>query len=205
MRRLRRELDATGNEAEAQRLAGKDEKAPLGCASGLGKPRAQIGTADGASVDSSPALGADGALYVGDDSGRLHALHPNGTERWQISLGSDPAMADAAGNTALHYAAYMRHDSVIESLVQRGAPLNGTNKYGETPLWASQLVVQFSGGGTYQLIPSAASAELRKLGAESIAPTYTRARPTEWPDVPRGANDQVAKPVEPSKAGAPQK
>ena len=29
--------------------------------------------------------------------------------------------------------------------------LNVKNKYGETPLWASELVVQFMGGGTFQL------------------------------------------------------
>lgn len=117
-----------------------------------------------------------------------------------LELGADPKAADDAGNTALHYAGYMRHDSVIQLLVEKGVPLDATNKYGETGLWTSELVVQFSGGGVFTLLPSSTGDLLRKLGAKPIKATYTYARPTEWPDNPRSAADQVAKPETPKDA-----
>jgi ankyrin repeat protein len=121
-----------------------------------------------------------------------------------IELGVDPKAADAVGNTALHYAAYMRHDAVVQLLADQGAPLDAKNKYGETPLWDAELVVQFMGGGTFQMLPSSTSALLRKLGAPSIEASYTRARPTDWPDNPRVATDQVEAPVKTAKTGAPE-
>jgi ankyrin repeat protein len=111
-----------------------------------------------------------------------------------LSLGNAVTDVDAAGNTPLHYASYMRHDSVVQLLLDRGAPLNAKNKFGETPLWTSALVVQFAGGGTYQLIPSPATEILKKAGAEEVNPVYARARPTDWPDNARSAADQVADP-----------
>ena len=111
-----------------------------------------------------------------------------------VDLGADPKAADAVGNTALHYAAYMRHDAVVQFLADKGAPLDAKNKFGETPLWDAELVVQFMGGGTYVMLPSTSSALLRKLGSTPSQPLYTRARPTDWPDNPRIAADQVEKP-----------
>jgi ankyrin repeat protein len=120
-----------------------------------------------------------------------------------LELGADPNAADSAGNTALHYAGYMRHDSIVQLLADRGVPLDVKNKFGETPLWTAELVVQFMGGGTFQLLPSAAADLLRKLGAQSVEPTYTRARPTDWPDNPRTAGDDVEAPVKPKDVSTP--
>jgi outer membrane protein assembly factor BamB len=36
----------------------------------------------GGAVYSSPALGADGTVYVGSNDGKLHAVHPDGTPKW---------------------------------------------------------------------------------------------------------------------------
>jgi len=102
--------------------------------------------------------------------------------KYAIELGHDPKAADAYGNTALHYAAYMRHDAVVEYLAGLGIPLDVKNKYGETPLWVSELVIQFFAGGTFAQIPSSTSALLRKLGAPAGTVTYTLYRPTDWPD-----------------------
>jgi len=121
-----------------------------------------------------------------------------------IDLGVDPKATDAVGNTALHYAAYMRHDAVVQLLADQGVPLNAKNKYGETPLWDAELVVQFMGGGTFLLLPSSTGDLLRKLGAPTIAASYTRARPTEWPDVPRVATDQVEAPDKAAKTAPPE-
>ena len=35
----------------------------------------------------SPIVGADGTIYVGSESGRLHAVHPNGQEKWHFDAG----------------------------------------------------------------------------------------------------------------------
>jgi len=50
----------------------------------------------GGQVHSSPALGADGTIYVGSDDSRLHAINPDGTPKWTYAAGdiifSSPAV-----------------------------------------------------------------------------------------------------------------
>jgi ankyrin repeat protein len=101
-----------------------------------------------------------------------------------LKTGADVNAADAYGNTALHYAAFHRLDTVVQFLIDRGATIEVKNKFGETPLWASELVLQFFGGGTYQIVRSPAGDLLRKLGAQTVRPNYERARPRDWPDLP---------------------
>jgi ankyrin repeat protein len=96
--------------------------------------------------------------------------------------GADVDAVDAVGNTALHYAAYMRRDSIIQLLATQGANLEIRNKFGETPLLLSEIVIQFAGGGTYQVVPSTTGELLRKLGAQKIPVPYTL-RPRYWPDL----------------------
>lgn len=49
-------------------------------------------------VESSPAIDKNGTIYVGSDTGYLHALNPDGTEIWRSSCGhwvtSSPAIAE---------------------------------------------------------------------------------------------------------------
>jgi ankyrin repeat protein len=100
-----------------------------------------------------------------------------------VKAGADVNAADDFGNTALHYAAYNRVDSVVQYLVDNGARMDVRNKFGETPLWLSELAMQFFGGGTYQTLRSSTGDLLRKLGAPAIQPSYERARPRDWPDL----------------------
>jgi len=50
----------------------------------------------GAGVYSSPAIGADGTVYVGSQDGNLYAINPDGTEKWSFTIGgwirSSPAV-----------------------------------------------------------------------------------------------------------------
>jgi ankyrin len=100
-----------------------------------------------------------------------------------LKTGADVNAVDSYGNTALHYAAYHRLDTVVEFLVEKGARFDVKNKFGETPLWLSELVLQFFGGGTYQIVRTPTGDLLRKLGAEAVKPSYDRARPRDWPDL----------------------
>ena len=99
-----------------------------------------------------------------------------------VELGADISALDDVANTSLHYAAYLRQDAVVQFLVDQGALLNAKNKFGETPLWVSELAIQFSGGGTFQIQGNSTGDLLRRLGAERLGPPYDRARPRDWPD-----------------------
>ena len=99
-----------------------------------------------------------------------------------VELGADTSAIDDVGNTALHYAAYLRQDAAVRFLADEGAALNAKNKFGETPLWVSELAIQFSGGGTFQILQSSTGDLLRSLGADILGPPYDRARPRDWPD-----------------------
>jgi uncharacterized protein len=95
----------------------------------------------------------------------------------------DVHAVDAVGNSALHYAAFMRRDSIVQLLADHGAPLEIPNVYGETPLFLSELVIQFAGGGRTEIVPTTTSALLRKLGAKPAKPAYSL-RPHYWPNIP---------------------
>jgi ankyrin repeat protein len=62
-----------------------------------------------------------------------------------INLGSDVNVATSAGDTAMHVAASLGHDTVIQFLVERGASISVKNKRGITPLMAATL--GSTGGG----------------------------------------------------------
>jgi uncharacterized protein len=85
-----------------------------------------------------------------------------------LSLGGDVNAANKAGETALHSAASMRYDTVVQLLAGKGADLNVKNKRGQTPL------ASVTGGGgsraaadgdPYGQQVASTAALLRKLGA----------------------------------------
>lgn len=101
--------------------------------------------------------------------------------------------ADATGNTALHFAAYFKRDAIVQLLASHGADLEQRNKFGETPRWLSELVIQFAGAGAYAISPTSTGDLLRQLGAKPTEPSYhlegdgasgTGLRPRFWPDLP---------------------
>jgi ankyrin repeat protein len=105
--------------------------------------------------------------------------------RLLLDIGAfDVNAVDTIGNTALHYAAFMRRDSIVRLLAEHGARLDLRNTFGETPLWVSELVVQFAGGGRFEIVPSTTGALLRTFGAQPVKPAYEKLRPRFWPDIP---------------------
>jgi ankyrin repeat protein len=95
----------------------------------------------------------------------------------------DVNVVDTLGNSALHYAAFMRRDSIVQLLADQGARLDVPNLYGETPLFLSEVVIQFAGGGRTETGPTSTGTLLRNLGAKPAKPAYTL-RPHYWPNIP---------------------
>jgi ankyrin repeat protein len=83
-----------------------------------------------------------------------------------VALGSDVTLANGAGDTALHLAASQGLTTVIQFLVDKGAPLDAKNKRGLTPLGMT-VPRQRGEGGVVSNDDrrAAAAALLRKLGA----------------------------------------
>ena len=100
-----------------------------------------------------------------------------------VRMGGDVTATDDIGNSALHYAAYHRLSTLSQFLVEQGADLEARNMFGETPLWLSELSIQFYGGGKYQIVPTYTGDVLRSLGAQATTPFYEGARPRDWPDL----------------------
>jgi ankyrin repeat protein len=77
-------------------------------------------------------------------------------------LGGDVNAANQAGDTALHSAAAIGMDTVIELLAGRGANLEAKNKAGRTPLAAARR----EDGVGASVVRESTAALLRKLGAK---------------------------------------
>ncbi len=44
-------------------------------------------------MESSPAIGSDGTIYIGSHDNRLYAINPDGTERWHFQVGTGPVFS----------------------------------------------------------------------------------------------------------------
>ena len=80
--------------------------------------------------------------------------------RTAAELGVDISATNAAGNTALHYAAASALDSVVKFLVSRGAELDLKNAEGQTPLAMTAIPRRRAGRD-----PERTADLLRRLGA----------------------------------------
>ena len=56
-----------------------------------------------------------------------------------LKAGADPAIQDASGSTAMHFAAGTADPSFLATLIANGAPIDARNGAGETPLFAALL------------------------------------------------------------------
>ncbi len=55
------------------------------------------------SVDSSPAIGSDGTIYVGSLDSYLYAINPDGTLKWRYQTGGDVRSSPAIGSDGIIY------------------------------------------------------------------------------------------------------
>ncbi|MDB4805128.1 immunoglobulin domain-containing protein, partial [bacterium] len=54
-------------------------------------------------VYSSPAIGSDGTIYVGSNSGNLYAINPDGTQKWAFETGGGVSSSPAIGSDGTIY------------------------------------------------------------------------------------------------------
>lgn len=80
-----------------------------------------------------------------------------------LELGIDINAANDAGDTALHGAAFIRSNALVQLFVDRGAQINPLNKAGQTPLTVAESTVQFAGRAVS--LRTSTGDLLRKLGA----------------------------------------
>ena len=80
------------------------------------------------------------------------------------TLGGDLNAANAAGDTALHGAALVRSDALVELLVEGGATVHVENERGETPLDVAERFVNV--GGATLVTRTSTGDLLRALGAQ---------------------------------------
>ncbi len=59
--------------------------------------------AAGSLVQSSPAIGLDGTIYVGSDGGKLYALTPTGVKEWEFTAGGNIISSPAIGRDGAIY------------------------------------------------------------------------------------------------------
>ena len=76
--------------------------------------------------------------------------------RLVLELGGDVNDLNQAGRTALHGAAHIRSDAIVQLLVERGAPVNAEDRRGITPLMIAE-------GGGHILLPGLGGGSTAKL------------------------------------------
>lgn len=94
--------------------------------------------------------------------------------RLAVELGADVSAANVRGQTALHVAAYMGSDAIIQFLMDKGAKVNLKDKYGQTPLSIAQNIITIGLGDDSPRRPrefhKTTSELLLKLGAVPLDP-----------------------------------
>ncbi len=140
------------------------------------------------SVTCSPAVGADGTVYVGGDDGILYAVNPNGTSRWKFSSGSTfDTSAVAVGDDGTVYAGAA--NGTLYALTAAGTtkwkytvptPTDPTlsNAVASSPALAADGTVYFKAGDNnlYALTPAGA------LKWTAVVPGESYAAPAIGPD-----------------------
>ncbi len=98
-------------------------------------------------VDSSPAIGADGTIYVGSGNGMFYAVNPDGTLKWSYQTGFEITSSPAVGDDGTIYVG--SHDDNLYAFNPDGTvkwtyTTGGT--IGSSPAVGSDGTIYFSSG-----------------------------------------------------------
>ncbi|MBS3817076.1 MAG: PQQ-binding-like beta-propeller repeat protein [Candidatus Thermoplasmatota archaeon] len=72
-------------------------------------------------INSSPAIGENGTIYVGSGDGNLYALYPNGTKKWAADTGGPRSSPAISSNGTIYIGSYNQYMHALH--------LNGTKKW----------------------------------------------------------------------------
>lgn len=86
-----------------------------------------------------------------------------------IELGADPNASNKWGTTALHGAAYTGANEIVRFLVGRGANLNATDQYGQTPLSIAEGDPNYLGDDFERRSNPKTADLIRQLGGDPLA------------------------------------
>ena len=115
-----------------------------------------------------PLMGAAGVVW-GPDEELTEQQEKNALEAVKVAveLGNNINAKNKNGRTALHGAAYMGANSIIEYLVAKGAMIDAKDRNGQTP-WgiAEGIVPEDANGDDGSVVHKASAALLLKLGAD---------------------------------------
>jgi ankyrin repeat protein len=122
---------------------------------------------DAGAYPDAPSAGGDTPLMVAAGIGWMANHSANSSEQWLaavkycVELGADVNAADSRGYTALHGAAYIGDNAMVQYLVDRGAKIDAVTKAGDT-------VADMANGPTRFGLPHAETvALLEKLGSKN--------------------------------------
>ncbi len=116
-----------------------------------------------------------------------------------VAHGADVNAADAIGETALHGAARIRADSVVQFLVDQGAKVNVRNARGQTPLFIAE---RFFHPGSVPLTERSSTGDLlRKLAVAEVAPETLDQWDALTPEERSRLEEQHLAQVDPSALG----
>ena len=113
--------------------------------------------------ETTPLMVAAG-LGQSDGSANWHESRALDAVRYLVELGADVTAISRAGITALHGAAYMGADSVVQFLVDHGAPVNAQDQDGQTPFRVAQ---GHRGTGSTFIERQGTADLLRTIGADT--------------------------------------
>ena len=120
----------------------------------------------GTDEDTSPLMVAAGLGQVPAET-RVAPEESLAAVEFVLSLGANVNRVNAVGRTALHGAAHIRSDEIVQVLVDHGADVNAADQRGITPLMIAEggghiLLPGLGGGSTADL--------LRTLGGNETRP-----------------------------------
>jgi len=78
--------------------------------SGPASPREKWTFVTGGYVGSSPAIGADGTIYIGSRDTNVYAINPDGSKKWEFATGGDVKSSPAIGADGTIYVAVTEQD-----------------------------------------------------------------------------------------------